>query len=130
MKKLAILMICLISMVGYAQTDDCGALPRAKVDKKAIIKGEFAELVESEMLSSLKKDGEHLAVFKLYVDCHGAVSKHRYQSGSMTDSEQKWLWNLVAKSLWTAAVFEKNDVTSTVFLTVKITNGQTEIIVQ
>jgi hypothetical protein len=117
-------------MISYSQSDDCGQLPRAKVDKKAEINNNFKELVESEMLSSLKKDGEHQAVIKMYVDCHGEVAKHKYERGNMTDSEQKWIWNLVGKSTWTPAVFEKKDVTSTVYLTIDIVNGQTKFTIQ
>jgi len=130
MKKLALLMICMIAIAGYAQSDDCGTLPRVKVDKKAELKTNIEKLMNADMPSSLKEDGEHTAVFKAYVDCHGDVPKHRIQSSNMSDDDQNWLWKIIGKSTWHPAVFEKKNVTSTVFVTVTVTNGQIEIISQ
>ncbi|OIQ30235.1 MAG: hypothetical protein BM555_05455 [Crocinitomix sp. MedPE-SWsnd] len=130
MKKLALLMICMIAIVGYSQSNDCGELPRAKVDEKAELKTNIEKLMNADMPSTLKEDGDHTAVFKAYVDCHGDVAKHRLQNSDMSEADQQWLWKIIGKSTWKPAVFEKKDVTSTVFITVTVTNGQIEIINQ
>ena len=132
MKHLILLCFVLGIVTVYSQDkqDVCNQLPYAKVDKVASPSTDLVKTISAEMLSELKKDGAHQAVFKLYVDCHGKVAKSKYESGDLNSSQQEWLMNIVDKSSWKPAVLAKKDVTSTVFVTVDINNGKVSVAIQ
>jgi hypothetical protein len=131
MKKLLSILFLSVAFTSFSQEETtCGQLPFAKVDQKAELTIKLDELIKSDLPESLKEDGEHTAVFKMYVDCHGDVSKYKHERGNMSDTDQKWLWKIVGKTTWKAAKIEKREVTSLVFITVTVTNGQVEVLIQ
>lgn len=131
MKKIVSLLILTIAFTSFSQEETtCGQLPFAKVDQKAELTMKLDELIRKDLPATLREDGEHSAVFKMYVDCHGEVSKYKLERGTMSDADQKWLWKIVGKTTWKPAKLDKKDVTSLVFITVTVTNGQVEVVIQ
>ena len=131
MKKVLSVLVLLLGLTSFAQEEStCGQLPYAKVDQKAELTMKLDELIKKDLPSTLREDGEQTAVFKMYVDCHGEVAKYKVERSTMTDADQKWLWKLIGKTTWKAAKLDKNTVTSLVFITVTVTNGQVEVLVQ
>lgn len=129
MKHLILLTFLIGSMSTYAQDaqETCNQLPYAKVDQKAELTLDLEKLLKKEMHASLKEDGSHSGIIKLYVDCHGEVAKQRYDRGDLNEEQQQWLLNLIGKTTWKPAVADKKKVTSVLFLTVDITNGQAKV---
>jgi len=84
----------------------------------------------SQNLPNELKKGTHSAVFKLLVDCYGLPSKPMYQSGSLTESNQKYFLDLLLTTKWKPAVDKFADVTTFVFITLEIVNGQVTVVVQ
>jgi len=132
MKYIITLIVFGFSIAGFTQDkkEDCGQLPYAKVDDKAEIKTDLTELIKSDLPKSLKDKGSHQAIFKLMVDCNGELAKHMYQRGDISDEDQQWMSKLIGKSKWKAAKVQDKAVTSTVFITVNITNSDVDVIIQ
>lgn len=131
MKSLILVFALLIGAAGMAQEKkECNQLPYAKVDTKAEVKGELNDIIASTMPASLKEDGTHEAVLKMYVDCFGQVTKLKMEKSNLNDADGKWLWNVIKNTTWQPATAMKKDVTSTVFISVTIVNGQIEATIQ
>lgn len=107
----------------------CNQIPIANVEKKAIYDGKIEKLFLDNLTSDLKK-GTHKAVYKLMVDCYGAVSISTYQSGTFSEASQRLFAELLFKSKWKPAIHKSVNVTSFVFVTVDIVSGKATVVVQ
>jgi len=132
MKYVITLIVFGFSIAGFTQDKkiDCGQLPYAKVDDKAETKTDLTELIKSDLPKSLRGKGSHQAIFKLTVDCNGDLANHLYQRGDFSDEDQDWLFKIIEKSKWKAANVQDKPVSSTVFITVNVTNSDVEVIIQ
>ena len=128
MKNLLLLLALSVSVNLLAQKapENCNDLPYARVDKKASLKNDVEDQIAKDLSGKLKK-GDFEATFKSFVSCKGEVDKINYQSGNLDDDQQRWLLDILSKSRWTAAVLKDLYVTSTVFISVKIQNGQVTV---
>lgn len=129
MKYVILFTFLLGSLSIHAQEtkETCNQLPYAKVEKKAELTMDLEKLIKKEMHASLKEDGSHSGIIKLYVDCHGEVVKHKYDRGDLNEEQQQWLLDLIGKTTWKPAIADKKNVTSVLFLTIDITNGQVKV---
>jgi len=131
MKTTLVLLTLILGGFSFAQGQkECNQLPYAKVDTKAEAVGDLNGIIASTLPKSLAEDGSHEAVLKMYVDCFGKVTKLKIEKTDLDDANGKWLWNVIYNSEWKPATAMKKDVTSTVFITVKINNGEVEATVQ
>ena len=132
MKYVITLIVFGFSIAGFTQDKkmDCGQLPFAKVDDKAEVSTDLSELIKSDLPKSLKDKGSHQAIFKLMVDCNGELANQFYQRGDFSEEDQQWLSKIIGKSKWRAAKVQDKQVSSTVFITVNITNSDVEVIIQ
>ena len=132
MKYLLTLALFVFSFSSFSQSEkiECGQIPMGNVDKKAVIKDDFNKKVTTTMDASLREDGSHQAIFKAYVDCNGDVLKSRFEKGDLDDAQQKWLYNLIQDSKWTSAKLDGKAVTTIVFVTIDINNGQVTTSIQ
>ena len=99
MKNLLII-VCLLgclSAYGQKEAEICNQLPYARVDVKAKITNDIDKIVQSSVPTSMEK-GEFSATFKFYVDCKGAIEKHRYTSGNLDTEQEKWLTSILGKA--------------------------------
>jgi hypothetical protein len=64
------------------------------------------------------------------VDCNGDLAKFIYQRGDFSEEDQQWISKIIGKSKWKAAKLKDKAVTSTVFITINITNSDVEVIIQ
>lgn len=129
MKNWVLLFALLVSVVSFSQTEEtpCSTIPVARPEIKA---GTDLSKLNTEVknnLSTQVKKGEHSVTFKLIIDCKGAVSKTQYHSGSLTETEASFVKSILEKTTWTPAQNKGVNVTSTLFVTVKITNGKPEV---
>ncbi len=119
---LSALFIC-FSFIGMSQDGErCPQLPNAKPAIKAEYGGDLVAYFSADLSEDLKK-GTITATFRMYVDCHGDVSKAKFQSGTMNETDQKSFLELIYAMKWTPAQDQKVDVTSNVYLEFEITNG-------
>lgn len=131
MKNALFILTIFLGLTGFSQNQaECNQLPYAKVDAKAESVGNLNDVIASSLPSSLAEDGTHETVFKMYVDCFGNAAKIKIEKTNLDDADSKWLWNVMLNSEWTPATAMKKNVTSTIFVTVKITNGVVEATVQ
>ncbi|MEX1003323.1 MAG: hypothetical protein WDZ35_14485 [Crocinitomicaceae bacterium] len=133
MKCIIIVLSLFMATVSLSQDQEentCNQLPYAKVDQSAKVKGDLTKILSADLPSELKEDGEHTAVFKLVVDCNGKLIKKMYTDGNMEGEHQEYVLNTIEKAVWKPAVLGKKEVSSTVFVTVTITNGQVEVEIQ
>lgn len=132
MKKIAFIFITLLALSAYAQTETntCSGLPVAVPEKRAVC--EVSDLVhyfEIRMPDALKK-GTYSAVYKLTVDCKGAVEEASYQRGTFGPAEQESYTNQLMALSWKPAKQKNKNVTSFVFVTLEIVNGKFTVAVQ
>ena len=120
------------SFLSFTQNEkkQCGQVPMGGVDVKAEVKGDFNKLISSKLDASLSEEGVHQGIYKVYVDCNGDVLKNRFEKGDLDNSQQEWLGSLLQNSKWQAAEIKGKAVTTIVFVTVNITNGKVETIIQ
>ncbi|MBD3638304.1 MAG: hypothetical protein HUJ25_13210 [Crocinitomicaceae bacterium] len=113
---------------GQKELKTCNQLPYAKVDQKAELTNDMAELIQEDLPEELKK-GAFNVKYKCYVDCKGNLEKIRYQNGNISESNQNWLTSLMGKSEWKPGVTEDTYVTSLVFVAVYFENGQVKVVI-
>jgi hypothetical protein len=132
MKALLFITALALTTFGFAQSEKttCTGLPIANPSVKASISvAEVAQKFESTVSEKLKK-GTHSAVFKVLVDCNGAVTEVIYQRGTLTGLDQDDYKTKISALTWKPAMQKTKAVSSFVFLTIEIVNGKFTVIVQ
>ncbi len=133
MKTLFFIASIAISALGLAQPqkmETCSGLPIANPSIKASISvAEVAQKFESTVSEKLKK-GTHSAVFKVLIDCNGAVTEVIYQRGTFTGLDQEDYKSKIAALTWKPAQQKAKAVSSFAFLSIEIVNGKFTVIVQ
>lgn len=118
-----------LGLTAISQDSACGQVPMAKVDSKAQMSSNLATSVEKNLSDELKT-GEFKGVFKVFVDCKGAVYKCDYQKGDILENEVKSISKSIEKSTWKPAYIGHESTNSIVFITVNLILGKAEIIIQ
>lgn len=133
MKTLFFIAFIALSTLGLAQPqkmETCSGLPIANPTVKASISvSEVAQKFEANVSEKLKK-GTHSAVFKVLIDCNGAVTEVIYQRGTFTGLDQEDYKSKISALTWKPAQQKEKNVSSFAFLSIEIVNGKFTVIVQ
>jgi hypothetical protein len=117
MKTLLLITAIALTTFGFSQSEKptCTGLPIANPSVKASISvAEVAQKFESTVSEKLKK-GTHSAVFKVLVDCNGAVTEVIYQRGTFTGVDQDDYKSKISGLIWKPAMQKTKAVSSFVF---------------
>lgn len=121
-----LILFCGIAVNAQKVPEHCNQLPLAKVDTKAELTNDLADLIQSNVPSNMKK-GNFEASYKYFVDCKGSIDQCAYFKGDLNEEQQAWLTAVMGKATWKAGILEDKYVTSVVFIQVSIVNGKVEI---
>jgi len=133
MKKYLLVMLGLLFNIFVSAQENekwCNELPHARPEKAAIFSGDVTAYFANQLLPEHKK-GNHSAVFKLVVNCKGEAENIVYQDGSLLDKDKGYFADLIKAMVWKPA-FNKSgkEISSIVFITIKIANGTLEVLIQ
>ncbi len=131
MKTLLSGLILMISVTAFTQGTEtpCNQLPIALPDVKATA-ANANEHFQSNLPDGYGTSTFAHAVFKVIVKCDGTIKKVFYQDGSMTEADQAHFIEAIKNMDWTAAKDGGEDVTSNVFISLKVNAGQATSAVQ
>lgn len=115
---------------GQSEPIPCNELPVAVPQTKATCKTSDLQAHFEKQIPDSMKRGEYNAVYKLFVDCAGTVKSVAYQRGSLSESDQKKMTEILTELSWNPAQDKGKPATSTVFITLEIVNGKCTVTVQ
>lgn len=131
MKVLFLITSLLTFTTIYSQDEkiSCTGLPVAKPAVKASISiADVTAKFQADLPANLKK-GTHSAVYKIFVDCNGDVTQATYQSGTLSETDQKNYETKILALKWKPATNKSKPVTSVVFVSIEVVNGKVEVVI-
>ena len=129
MKIQVCILFVIIGFSSFSQNQDCGQLPMDKVDYKAQMSSNLAMNIQNK-ISDDSKYGDYKGLFKIYVDCIGAVYKVNFEKGDILEPEVDQISKSIKASNWKPAYMGHESVNSIVFVSIILGNGevQTEVV--
>jgi hypothetical protein len=131
MKTIFTILLIAAAASGFSQTKNkCTQLPFATVDEIAVMKSDLKKEIVNTHPVSFADDKEHTGTYKVVIDCNGKVNSVMYKSGNFNEQERVWMDVQIKGTEWKAAVLDKKDVSSTIFLTVTSLNLIVDVMIE